>query len=93
MLLPPGFAEFFVLEGVTPAALCAYRAGMGLECDLRGEFIGYQVVPMGWSWAVFFAETCMTYLTVRDAFSMMSMRSVGFQAILAQARSHFGSSP
>ena len=59
MRLPPEFAEYFVLEGVTPAALCAYRADLGLKCDLRGEFIGYQVVPMGWSWAVFFAETCM----------------------------------
>ena len=32
----------------------------------------------------------MTYLTVRDAFSMMSMWSVDFQAILAQARSRVG---
>ena len=72
MLLPPGFAELFVLDGVSPASLCAFRARRGLGCELRGEFVGYQVAPMGWSWAVFMAETCMRDQNQRGGHGLFS---------------------
>ena len=71
MLLPGSFAEWFVIDGITPADLAAHLNVDPVAARLSGRFLGYCVVPMGWSWAVYFTQTCMQDLVGRHGSSSL----------------------
>ena len=48
MLLPDSFAEWFILEGITPAELTAHQGAGPVAAQPSGRYLGYFVVPMGW---------------------------------------------
>ena len=71
MLLPGSFAEWFVIDGITPADLAKHLNVDPVAARLSGRFLGYRVVPMGRSWAVYFAQSCMQDLVARRGGSVL----------------------
>ena len=64
--LPPEFAEFFCLPDIDVERLCAELRQEDWQdhdgfLQQEGKFLGLQVPPMGWSWAVVLAQ-----LTLQD---------------------------
>ena len=55
--LPESLTEYFVLSGVSASEL---TKDLGLPPPEGGrEFVAIRVCCMGWSWAPYFAETCL----------------------------------
>ena len=74
--LPPALAEHFCLPGLDAATLRRELAARGLP-PLRGEgeHVGMCVAPMGWSWAVLFAQC-----TIEDVFDQGPEKGIPFLA-------------
>ena len=78
--LPSDMASHFCLEGVDANTLRAEIKKRGVPTLLgKGDFVGMRVAPMGWSWAVFLAQT-----TIEDVFDQGPEK--GFDMLCQQTR-------
>ena len=71
LLSPPALLKLFVIPGISPRALKQQLVRLGLSVkglDAEQQFLALRVLPMGFSWAPYFAHTA-TLALIEEALS------------------------
>ena len=63
--VPEACSEYFALESIRASDLEKHLTSQGEKVELGDGWLGLRTVPMGWTWAVYLAQSCLSDLTVQ----------------------------